>query len=233
MNGKAWSRKYKVVSYTTPGGEPKLRLTRVHKKSGKTKTVVAQTNVFDAIAEAHDGHVGRDITYGKLADKFYNITQDIVQTFINYCPVCDQKNIKVKPLKGAVKPIKSYNFRERFQVDLIDMRVVQKKNIYGVTMRWIITLKDHFTGFVYLVAIPRKRPKYVAYELDKIFAVIGYPSIFHTDNGNEFTAKEILQVLKEINPSIITVTGRPRRPSDQGSVENMNKFVKRILQIDP
>jgi hypothetical protein len=25
------------------------------------------------------------------------------------------------------------------------------------------------------------------------------------------------------------VTGRPRRPSDQGSVENMNKFVKRTL----
>ncbi len=25
------------------------------------------------------------------------------------------------------------------------------------------------------------------------------------------------------------VTGRPRCPSDQGSVENMNKFVKRIL----
>ncbi len=25
------------------------------------------------------------------------------------------------------------------------------------------------------------------------------------------------------------VTGRPRHPSDQGSVENMNKFVKRTL----
>ncbi len=33
-----------------------------------------------------------------------------------------------------------------------------------------------------------------------------------------------------MNPSIITVTGRPRRPNDQGSVENMNKLAKRMLQ---
>ena len=29
---------------------------------------------------------------------------------------------------------------------------------------------------------------------------------------------------------IITVTGRPRTPSDQGSVESMNKLVERIIQ---
>jgi hypothetical protein len=32
-----------------------------------------------------------------------------------------------------------------------------------------------------------------------------------------------------MNPNIITVTGRPCRPNDQGSVENMNKIVKRAL----
>ncbi len=59
--------------------------------------------------------------------------------------------------------------------------------------------------------------------------MIGYPKIFHTDNGKEFTAKLILQFLRAMNPNILTVTGRPRHPHDQGFVENMNKFVKRVL----
>jgi transposase InsO family protein len=96
-------------------------------------------------------------------------------------------------------------------------------------MRWVLTLKDHATGLVYLTALPRKRPKLVAYKLQEIFGVIGYPKIFHTDNGKEFTAKEILTFLRQLNPNILAVTGRARRPSDQGSVENMNKLVTRVL----
>jgi transposase InsO family protein len=96
-------------------------------------------------------------------------------------------------------------------------------------MRWIMTVKDHATGFVYICALPRKRPGLVAYKLQEYFGVIGYPIIFHTDNGKEFTAKVILRFLRQLNPNIITVTGRPRRPNDQGSVESMNKLVKRAL----
>jgi len=48
------------------------------------------------------------------------------------------------------------------------------------------------------------------------------PKIFHTDNGKEFTAKVVLKALREMNLHIFTVTGRPRRPQDQGSVESMS-----------
>jgi hypothetical protein len=63
----------------------------------------------------------------------------------------------------------------------------------------------------------------------EIFGVISYPKISHMDNGKEFTAKLILQFLCAMNPNILTVTGHPRHPRDQGSIENMKKFVKRIL----
>ena len=36
-------------------------------------------------------------------------------------------------------------------------------------------------------------------------------------------------MLKELNPSTTTVTGRPRKPNDQGSIESSNKTVKRVL----
>jgi transposase InsO family protein len=96
-------------------------------------------------------------------------------------------------------------------------------------MRWVMTLKDHATGLTYCCALPRKRPNLVAYKLQEIFGVIGYPKIFHTDNGKEFTAKLIFKMLRELNPNILAVTGRPRRPRDQGFVENANALVKRVL----
>ncbi len=75
-------------------------------------------------------------------------------------------------------------------------------------MRWVMTLKDHATGLTHICALPRKRPNLVAYNLQEIFGLIGYPKNFHTDNGKEFTAKLILEFLRQLNPNIITVTDR-------------------------
>ena len=94
-------------------------------------------------------------------------------------------------------------------------------------MLWVMTTKDHATGLTHLCALPRKQPKLVAYRLQKLFGLIGCPRIFHTDNGKEFTTAAVLQFLRSLNPGILSMTGRSRHPRDQGSVENMNKMVKR------
>jgi hypothetical protein len=65
-------------------------------------------------------------------------------------------------------------------------------------------------------ALPRKRADGVAYKLQEISGVLGFPRIFHTDNGKEFTAKLVLQFLRMMNPNILAVTGRVRQPQDQG-----------------
>ena len=113
--------------------------------------------------------------------------------------------------------------QERFQVDLIDMHELCKHDPFGVLMRWIVTVKDHAE------AIPRKRARYVGHVLQQMFGIISYPFIFHTDNGKEFTGRAILSHLCRMNPNILTITGHPRKPNDQGSVESMNKTVKRVL----
>ncbi len=82
--------------------------------------------------------------------------------------------------KGAKKPILSSEFCDRFQVDLIDMRTMRKKDVYGQMQRWIMTVKDHLTGLVYLCALPCKKADFFAAELEKFFGLVGYPAIFHT-----------------------------------------------------
>jgi hypothetical protein len=83
-------------------------------------------------------------------------------------------------MKGAKKPILSSEFWDRFQVDLIDMRTLRKRDVYGQMQRWIMTVKDHLTSMVYLCVLPCKKAMFVAAELEKVFGFVGYPEIFHT-----------------------------------------------------
>ena len=63
--------------------------------------------------------------------------------------------------------------------------------------------------------------------------MIGCPHIFHTDNGSEFTAEQFVGMLKRWNQTILTaVTGGTRKPSDQGSVEIINRLVKCVMNSE-
>ena len=86
----------------------------------------------------------------------------------------------VESSRDAKRPILSSEFRDRFQIDLIDMQTMHRLDVYGQIQRWIMTVKDHSTGLVYLSALPKKRADYIAAELDKYFGFVGYPKIFLT-----------------------------------------------------
>ena len=52
---------------------------------------------------------------------------------------------------------------------------MRKLDVYGKMQRWIMTVKDHSTGLVYLSPLPKKKADYVVSELDKYFGFVGYP----------------------------------------------------------
>jgi hypothetical protein len=169
--------------------------------------------IFDVIEEAYckHGHLGQDKTLDGCKPTYYSLTQELVQIFSKGCNVYLEKQPVVPPCMDAKKPIISSVFRNRFQVDLVDMRAQRKPDVHGLIQRWIMTVKDHLTGLIYLAALPRKKAVYVAQELEKYF-VSFYPQIFHTDNGKEFVANTMVQQLKQINPHCFVVTVQPRTP---------------------
>jgi hypothetical protein len=61
------------------------------------------------------------------------------------------------------------------------MWTMQKKDVYGQMQHWIMTVKNHLTGLVYLCALLRKKADFVAAELEKFFGLVGYPAIVHSD----------------------------------------------------
>jgi hypothetical protein len=89
-------------------------------------------------------------------------------------------------------------------------------------------MKDRFSCLVYAVPLPSKSPQHVARELRHIFYVLGYPLIWHTDNGKDF-GQAVLDDVKEYNPLAYTLTGSCRTPRHQGSVENANGGIKSII----
>ena len=102
--------------------------------------------------------------------------QDLLQRLLHL----PRENTAIEARKGAKKPIISSEFRDRFQVDLIDMRTMRKKDVCGQMQRWIMTVKDHLTGLVYVVALLWKKAKFIAAELERYFDFTGYPNISHT-----------------------------------------------------
>jgi hypothetical protein len=101
-------------------------------------------------------------------------------------------------------------------MDLMDYRKMPHPNIYGQVQRWLMAVKNHSTGFTALFLFPRKKPMFVAFELERYFGLVGYPLIFHTNNINEFTTRLIIDMIANINPAILMVTGHPCTPRDQG-----------------
>jgi hypothetical protein len=226
-NGYNYSRAFSLQETQAPDGTTKVNL--IHKKSNGI--VCHMLDIFDIISEAHSrlGHLAIEKTLANCQPTFYSPTYALCKLFCDDCFVCHEKPPSISAPKGAKKPIISSHFRDRIQVDLIDMRTMRKRDVYGLMQRWIMTVKDHSTGLVYLAALPQKKAEYVASELEKYFGFAGFPHILHTDNGKEFIATLVVDMMMRHNPDCFLVTGRPRTPRDQGSVENANRMVKQVL----
>ncbi len=122
-------------------GSPKKIL--IHKNTAGI--VVHKLVIFNVIHEAHCKlrHLAVDKTLAGTKSVFYSPTYELCKIQFKNCYVCMKKQLTVPPRKGAKKPIIFSEFHDRFQVDLIDMRTMRKKDMYSVIQRWIMTVKDH------------------------------------------------------------------------------------------
>ncbi len=178
LQGYDYAKYFHIEETESLDGSPQKIL--IHKNTGSI--VVHMLAVFDVIHEAHCrlGHLAVDKTLAATKPLHYSPTYELCKIYCENCYVCMEKQPTVPPRKGAKKPIISSEFCDCFQVDLIDMRAMRKKDMYRVMQHWIMTIKNHSTGLVYLSALPRKTAVFVANELEKYFGSVGYPHIFHT-----------------------------------------------------
>lgn len=181
-------------------------------------------NSYEKLLEAHTqtGHGGRDRMYYYAKTKWV-LSKNSCAIFASMCKICDRK--RAAPQKNVVtKPILSDNFNIRGQMDLIDLQSCPDGEYH-----WIMNYQDHHTKFLHLRPLKSKHAASVAEELLKIFFCFGAPAILQSDNGREFVAK-VISELVAMWPHCRIVHGRPRHPQTQGSVERANGDIENSLR---
>ncbi|CAF0702812.1 unnamed protein product [Brachionus calyciflorus] len=169
------------------------------------------------------GHQGR-LPMIQEAKKYYaNISRTIIELYLNYSEEYQLKRKKFRNNGLIVKPIRSNNFNERVQIDLVDFRTLPDGDYC-----WILNAQDHFLKVCWLRTLKAKSAKEVARALIDIFGHFGAPRILQSDNGKEFR-NALIEALKLLWPDLAIVHGRARRPQTQGSVERSNGDIQNIL----
>jgi hypothetical protein len=181
-------------------------------------------DLFDAIYKCHvdqEGHSGIRKTEAAVKRHYVNISRAMVDKFIAAC--CCQLDRKHPAKPDDIKPIISSRFNSRGQVDLINMTAYPDGE-----MGWILHYQDHHDKMSYLRAMPNKEAKTVALELLPLFLMQGAPVILQSDNGREFVANVITELMKLWKECKI-VHGSARHPQSQGSVERANADVESMI----
>src|SRR6266487_2339324 len=94
--------------------------------------------------------------------------------------------------------------------------------------KYVCHVRDHFTRFSWARALTSKRAIEVAAYLFDLFHFIGSsPTILQSDNGKEFCAEVIKELMGMWQVKIIN--GRPRHPQSQGLVEHANGLLQQKL----
>ena len=109
-------------------------------------------------------------------------------------------------------------------MDLIDMSY----NPDG-EFKYICHIRDHFSRFSWAKPLTSKRAIEVAAYLFDLFHFLGSPpTILQSDNGKEFCAEVILELVN-LWPSVKIINGRPRHPQSQSLVERANRILQQKL----
>ena len=90
-------------------------------------------------------------------------------------------------------------------------------------------MKDHFTRYSWTRALTSKKAIEVAAYLFDLFHFIGSsPTILQSDNGKEFCA-EVIKELMEMWPTVKIINGCSHHPQSQGLVERANGILQQKL----
>ncbi|XP_063632483.1 KRAB-A domain-containing protein 2-like [Cydia splendana] len=222
-----WSTKYDVTQI----GSKTYLILKKKAPEDATVRVIPMEQYFDLLFEIHQeiGHGACDKMLHNIKNRFY-IQKKAIEIFLALCPTCDVKrNLPKKgiaPKQVSLQPTipKDFNiFNSQGQLDVIDLQSAPDGDF-----KWLLMYQDHGTKFIHLRPLQTNLPTELALELVKIFLTFGAPFVLQSNNGQEFTAKVVEEVLK-IWPDCKILQGGARHPQTQGSAECSTRDVEDML----
>ncbi|XP_070561655.1 KRAB-A domain-containing protein 2-like [Ptychodera flava] len=165
--------------------------------------------------------------YQRLKNHFGGIGKKEIQRYLNKSLFHGRQYPKFDN-KTPLKPVLGKTVMDRVQIDLIDM-TGEPCEVSDVTYKYILSVEDIFSRYVWLRPLFSKESKVVAENLADIFQKYGPPRILQCDKGTEFMGSVDL-IMSQMNVRIIR--SRSRHPQSQGKVERSHRTIKDRIKFD-
>ena len=163
-----------------------------------------------------------------LKQNFAGLSRVKVQEFLNTDKQHYIRNAKFCN-KARLKPIRPRDVQIRHQIDLMDMGQKGAVKFNGSSYRYVLSVMDVFSRFVWLRPINKKMSKNVADELRSIYLEHGPPRVIQCDQGGEFKGA-VKELCRQLGIKIICST--PYHPQSQGKVERSHRALRSKMEYD-
>lgn len=161
--------------------------------------------------------------YHKVCSKYLGIKRKEVKAFLENQTAYQ---ITKKPQRPINRPVIGEYPNHRWEADLIDMALYEG---YNRKRKYILTVIDCFSKYVFAVPLVRKYPENIIEGLEQIHEKNGvYPVILQTDNGSEFKNNKMSEFCEE--KKIRQVFTATHTPTSNGLVENFNLYLRKMIR---
>jgi hypothetical protein len=130
----------------------------------------------------------------------WNNTKELCTTFIATCRTCVSEKFIIED-----------NERKHCLISMIECSWIYSTGELAdetITVLSIIKIISPVSWLLLCYFSPGSEPRLLPMFLSEIFGSIWFPIVLHADTRKEFTAKVILDLIKEIASSCTSVTGR-------------------------
>ena len=130
--------------------------------------------------------------------------------------------------KAVPKPVRAHHVQSQHQIDLVDLSK-EPVELGGKSYRYILSVMDVFSRYLWLVPLPTKSSRGIARELKKIYERDGPPDRLQSDQGLEFHGR-VENICKKYR--IRRIRSRPYYPQSQGKVERSHRRLRDKMMFD-
>lgn len=193
------------------------------------KPVMLQSNVDCVVKKGLDDTKGSGARKLSKRLKMHHsgISERKVQEILNRTEWYQLQNAKFLN-KPPLMTIQAKEVQDRHQIDLLDMG--KMKISYGQALyRYILTVMDVFSRYMWLKPLKRKSSVEIAKHLNKIYREHGPPKVLQHDKGTEFKgAVKILMTSLQVK----IIESSAYHPQSQGKVERTHRWLRKKIMYD-
>lgn len=183
--------------------------------------VLPQALHYQALRNAHVAHSGIVVMKRSLRSRVWWMGMDKdVTTLVVQCPGCTAV-AKDEPPEPMIRTKLPARPMELIAIDHWSASTIPVK---------LFVVSDYFSRYLWYQAVKDVSSKETIKACSEIFSVFGKPVTIRADNGTAFSSDEFKSWCK--NEDIVLDFSTPLWPQQNGQVENVMKFINKVLRID-